>query len=294
MEFASLVAILREFTGNYETVLSEMEKKILEMNRCDFLRIIPQIGIIPEWIPHDSTAEKLFTKIADIILARAFREIGLSAEVYQTRSNTADVVGKSLFHGYTLVADAKTFRLSRSAKNQKDFKIKALSDWRGGCDFAILVCPYFQYPKRNSQIYKQALETNVCLFSWEQIHLLLQENYRESLEKTLAPVWNVSRILSSQIVLSQSKEREPLRKAEKEVFCNIVPISWEKWQETLWQQRQFLQIRGSEEILYWQSKISEIKNYTRQEAIAKLLEMSKIKQKIMVIQRHITSIGEMK
>jgi hypothetical protein len=83
--------------------------------------------------------------------------------VNKERSNCADVVGKSVIHGYSFVGDAKAFRLSRTAKNQKDFKVKSMSDWRGDHDYSILVCPYFQYPKNNSQIYGQALDGNICL-----------------------------------------------------------------------------------------------------------------------------------
>ena len=66
--------------------------------------------------------EKLFSKASDAVLSRAFREIGLKSTVLKERGDSADVLAESLFHGYTLVADAKAFRMSRTAKNQKDFK----------------------------------------------------------------------------------------------------------------------------------------------------------------------------
>ena len=44
----------------------------------------------------------------------------------------AYVIAESKFHCYTLIADAKSFGLSRTAKNQKDFKVTALSNWREG------------------------------------------------------------------------------------------------------------------------------------------------------------------
>lgn len=36
----------------------------------DFLDILTQIGTIPEAIEHDSTAEKLFSKVSDAVLAQ--------------------------------------------------------------------------------------------------------------------------------------------------------------------------------------------------------------------------------
>ena len=103
----------------------------------------------------------------DAVLARAFRELGLQAAVLRERADSADVIAFSCFHGYSLRADAKAFRLSRTARNQKDFKINALSVWKEDAEYAVLCAPYFQYPKRESQIYDQALDRNVCLLSWE-------------------------------------------------------------------------------------------------------------------------------
>ena len=103
----------------------------------DFAGILSQIGTIPESIPHDSTEEKLFSKASDIILSRAFMELGLKSAVLRERGDSADVIAESIIFGYTLAADAKSFRLSRTAKNQKDFKISALSVWRKDNDYAV-------------------------------------------------------------------------------------------------------------------------------------------------------------
>lgn len=107
--------------------------------------------------------------------------LGLKSKAITERADSADVLAKSTFHRYSLVADAKCFRLSRTAKNQKDFKVSTLSNWRGSeHEFAVLVSPYFQYPKEESQIYKLALDSNVCLLSWEHISILLENNISET------------------------------------------------------------------------------------------------------------------
>ena len=126
----------------------------------DFIEILKQIGTIPEYISHDSTEEKLFSKVSDAVLARAFREIGLKSTVLKERGDSADVLAESSIHGYTFVADAKAFRMSRTAKNQKDFKVVVLSGWRKDADYAVLCAPYFQYPSKSGQIYAQAINHN--------------------------------------------------------------------------------------------------------------------------------------
>src|SRR3989338_101575 len=105
------------------------------------------------------------TLIAELIQVGIMPEVfGLKSEVLRTRGNSADVYSKA--KNYTLVSDAKCFRLSRTAKNQKDFKVKALDDWRRQDTYALLVSPLSQYPADRSQIYHQAIEQNVTLLSY--------------------------------------------------------------------------------------------------------------------------------
>jgi hypothetical protein len=132
---------------------------------------IIECGILPEMFQHDSSEEKLWAKYSDIVLAKCFTYLGINSIVLRTRGNSADVFGKA--PTYTIVGDAKTFRLSRTAKNQKDFKVKALDDWRREDTYAVLVSPLLQYPTNKSQIYNQAIERNVTLISYTHMKLLL-------------------------------------------------------------------------------------------------------------------------
>ncbi len=128
---------------NFGTLCEQIASFVNSLKKTDIIELLKDIGNIPERIEASSTQEKLYSKASDIILARCFRELGLKSKAIDERGNSADIVSESL-HGYTLVADAKTFRLSRTAKNQKDFKISALSKWRGmENDYAVLVAPYF-------------------------------------------------------------------------------------------------------------------------------------------------------
>ncbi len=121
--------------------------------------------------------------------------MNFEVEVIRERSNCADIIAQSKFHNYSFVGDAKAFRLSRTAKNVKDFKIDSMVHWRGDNDYSVLACPYFQYPKSNSQIYKLALEGNVSLFSWEYLYIVLSENIMENETINLQELWNQSHII---------------------------------------------------------------------------------------------------
>jgi type II restriction enzyme len=129
-------------------------------------------GAIPEHYGHDTSEEKLYSKYTDALLAAAFRYIGLTSLVLSERADAADV--EAVGPDYALVADAKVFRLSRTAKNQKDFKIEALHGWKRGKPHAMVVCPIYQLPARTSQIYQQAIARSVCIFSYSHLAVLVQ------------------------------------------------------------------------------------------------------------------------
>ena len=133
----------------------------------DHLRLC---GSIPERYGHDTSEEKLYSKYTDALLAVAYRHIGLTAAVLSERADAADV--EAVSKDYGLVTDAKVFRLSRTAKNQKDFKIEALHGWKRGKPHAMVVCPIYQLPTRTSQIYQQAIAREVCIFSYAHLAVL--------------------------------------------------------------------------------------------------------------------------
>lgn len=134
----------------------------------DHLRLC---GAVPEHYGHDSSEEKLYSKYTDAVISESLTAIGLNSAVITTRADAADVQARG--GGYSLVADAKAFRLSRTAKNQKDFKIQAMDGWRNGLDYAVVVCPIYQLPSRTSQIYQQAIARNVCILSYSHLATLV-------------------------------------------------------------------------------------------------------------------------
>ena len=129
-------------------------------------------GAIPEVYNHDSSEEKLYSKYTDVLIHLGFTRLGLKSLVLTERSDAADV--EVVGNDYSFVADAKAFRLSRTAKNQKDFKIQAMDTWKRGKPYAMVVCPLYQLPSRTSQIYQQAATRNVCVFSYAHLCVLIR------------------------------------------------------------------------------------------------------------------------
>lgn len=274
----------------------EMTNEIIHyVNRLsfdDFLSILSEIGTIPERIEQDSTEEKLFSKATDIVLSRSFYELGLKSKVLTERANSADVLAESIYHNYSLVGDAKAFRLSRTAKNQKDFKVKSMNDWRGDeNDYAVLVSPYNQYPNTVSQIYSQALTVNVCLLSWEHLYFLLSHKIKENAECNLSFIWNISNKIANNPELSfVNRNKCFIADIEKEI-CSTLKIPLEQFGVLMKYCVQQTINRGELEISYWEAEILRIKSYTREQAINELIRSKKINEKIRVIKKYIWALG---
>ena len=254
----------------------------------DFLGMLRQIGIIPESLPHDSTGEKLFSKASDYALARAFRELGLKSAVIKARADSADVLAESELHNYSLAADAKAFRLSRTAKNQKDFKVSALSAWRRDNDYAVLCAPYFQYPAKISQIYSQALSSNVCLLSWEHLIFMIEHGIMESSSINLSELWNFSSIFSHQVLVSDMK-RNFLQ--DFSIFLvNLINEDSNSFVESLRTQISSIVKRGGAEKSFWLDKIEQIHSYSREQAVKELIQSLGIQEKVAHIDSYINSL----
>lgn len=277
---------------NFKEQSQRIHTYIDKLKDKDIKIILKQIGTIPECIQASSSAEKLFSKSSDIVLARAFAMLGLKSKAITERADSADVVAQSVFHRYSLVADAKCFRLSRTAKNQKDFKVSTLSNWRGSeHEFAVLVSPYFQYPKEESQIYKLALDNNVCLLSWEHISILLENNVAETQNLSLESIWDSSKMFARESKVASAKECF-IPKVNK-IVTKKLGISNDDFTQKLKQYRAEIVQRGGDEIAYCNDKIESIKKLTREQAISELIKETKLKEKISVIQSFILSLGAM-
>ena len=175
-----------------------------------------------------------------------------------------------------MVADAKTFRLSRTAKNQKDFKIDTLSNWRGSeHDFALLVAPYFQYPNTVSQIYSSALVKQVCLLSWEHILFLFVNNVMESDTLSLEAIWNAPVRLARDSKLAYADRMNCQFPYINQMLCDRISIPIEKFPEQLNTCKEIMRNRGDYELKYLNAEKESITTLTRDEAIAELLKAKK-------------------
>ena len=277
-------------TGVRDIALKTHKHHTIKPEIDDFIEIVKEIGTIPEVIEASSTEEKLYSKASDIVLARCFSEIGLKAKALSERGNSADIVAES-HHGYTLVADAKTFRLSRTAKNQKDFKISTLSRWRGmEHDFAVLVAPYFQYPNTSSQIYASSLSDKVCLLSWEHILFLLNQQVVEDVSLSLEQIWNAPTRIERDSKIAYADRMNCLFPYINKMVCDRIPISLKDFEEQLNICKLYIFERSNDEIAVLNAEIQKIEEYTKEQAIKELIKSRKLNEKISAILSYKSSL----
>ena len=290
MKFDELCELIRDLSAKttFQEAGNELEIALFNCSKKDFIPLITEIGTIPEYIGHDSKEEKLYSKVSDIILAKCFHEIGLKAVVLKERSNTADIEAKSIYHNYSLVGDAKSFRLSRTAKNQKDFKVESMKHWRGDHNYSVLVCPYFQYPKTISQIYGQPLNNNVSLFAWEYFSILLKNNIKETEKTNISSLWNISSLISFNTAIAN--KNNCFFNTQNKYIADLINISDDNFISYLSSFKQSMKTRGEEEIIFLEKRIEKIKTYPRKKAIDELLTSLKINEKIETIKRFTYSL----
>lgn len=291
--FDKLINMIFDIAENdFKKASEELRNFIDEISISDFKKIVKEIGTIPEIIEHDSTEEKLYSKASDMILARCFRELGMASRALDERGDSADIIAESKAgYNYSLVADAKCFRLSRTAKNQKDFKVSNLSDWRGAeNEYAVLVAPYFQYPQKTSQIYSKALENNVCLLTWEHISIMLEKRVKENEHFSLESLWNSSQMIARDKSLVFANAKTCLLPKIDKVVAKKVGMSEDDFIKVLGEYKNLIVYRGELEIKYWNNYISEIEKYTREKAIEELIKAKKLNEKISVINCYIQKL----
>ena len=181
-----IVTLGDNFGSDSSRVEAELAQEIDEYGLPALLDHLRLCSAIPESYGHDTSEEKLYSKYTDALISAAYSYMGLKSVVLTERADAADV--EAVCRDYSFVADAKVFRLSRTAKNQKDFKdfkVQAMDGWKRGKPFAMVVCPLYQLPSKNSQIYEQAAARNVCIFSYSHLAGLVQLVETEGQAKVL-------------------------------------------------------------------------------------------------------------
>jgi len=267
------------FGEDSDKVESELAEEVKTQGvECliDHLRLC---GDIPESYGHDSSEEKLYSKYTDALLSESFKALGLKSLVLKERADAADV--EAFASDYSFVADAKAFRLSRTAKNQKDFKVQAMDGWKRGKPFAMVVCPIYQLPTRSSQIYQQASTRNVCILTYSHLAMLCAFAQTAGVESTEEVLLNIFQTVKH---LNPSKDANTYWQA-----VNRSLLAFDKSIDALWKTEKIastesIAIAKDFALQYLATERERIVRMSHEDAIKELLVMNKIESRIKTIQ----------
>ncbi len=178
------------------------------------------------------------------------------------------------------MADAKSFRLSRTAKNQKDFKVQAMDRWKHGKTHAMVVCPIYQIPVKSSQIYEQASARNVCIFTYSHLSVLVCYSIVEGQSAAEELLHSIFQTIPK---LNPSKDAASYWQA-----VNGVMLGHSKIMDALWKDEKVAAIESiaaakSIALAFLASEREKIMRMTHAEALKELVRVHKIESRIKAI-----------
>lgn len=273
---------IRKLSGNFSDDFAKLEKElqaeIKKEGSNTLLNHIRLSGDIPESYNHDSSEEKLYSKYTDSLIAESFKAMGFKSLVLTERADAADV--EVFAKNYSFVADAKAFRLSRTAKNQKDFKVQAMDGWKRGKPYAMVVCPIYQLPTKSSQIYEQASSRNVCIFTYSHLALLYSFSLLDGNEKTEELL---QLIFNSIKALNPSKDSSAYWSAVNNSMLKFSPKIDDLWKIEKEVAVESIAIAKEEALTFLAAEREKIMRMSHDEAIAELIKVHKIESRIKII-----------
>ena len=270
-----------KFGDDSDRLEAELTREMAKDGASSVLDHLALCGTIPEKYGHDSSEEKLYSKYTDILLKLAFERMGLNSRVVKERGDSADVevvVTKSM----ALVADAKAFRLSRTAKNQKDFKVQQMHSWKRGKAHAIVVCPIFQLPSSSSQIYQQASSSDVCLMSYSHLSFLIKVAEAKSARASQDLLLKMLRSVGA---LNPSKDATAYWQSLKRTMLSSDKSFLKLWVEEKAMAHEAIAFAKEEALTHLAQLRESIMRMSHKDAIEALIKSQKISEKERTIRK---------
>lgn len=269
-----------DFGVDAERVEAELFEEITKNGLPALLGHLRLCGAIPEGYHHDSSEEKLYSKYTDVVIHEAFKAMGFTSLVLKERADVADV--ECVTEKYSFVADAKAFRLSRTAKNQKDFKVQAMDNWKHGKPFATVVCPAYQLPSQTSQIYQQAATRSVLVSTYT--HLAVGIRYADFAGQDKA-IDLLHKVFQTVEALNPSKNAIAYWQAINKAILDFDKTLSQLWREEKIALTESISISKQEALLFLARERERIMRLSRDEAIKEVLKSRKLDNRVKAINK---------
>jgi hypothetical protein len=278
-----LITEVCEAGGSFPQKVNRLYERLMPWDVDTITARLRAAGVIPEMYAHDSSEEKVYAKYCDIVVSEAFRAMGFQSAVSNVRSNAADLCIDG--PGYSSICDVKSFRLSRTALNPKDYKIEAVDRWRRNqeADYAFLVAPHTQFPGGNSRLYDEAIRYNVTLLSFAHVDFLVRTARSAGQRPYLRLIWQVG-----ETIPDPAGVRGPSYwKAVDAAVVRASGGSESALEEAKHSYEEEFQNQARLQVKYWEDRLQEIRNMPREQLIDSLVRAEGIESKIQTIRQYL-------
>ena len=275
-----IARIGRNFGDESERLERELSDEIDTKGVLRLVNHLRLAGDIPESYGHDTSEEKQYSKYTDAVISKSFKCLGLRSLVLKERADAADV--EAFGRDFSLVADAKAFRLSRTAKNQKDFKVLAMDGWRRGKDYAVVVCPIHQLPTKSSQIYQQATGRDVCILTYSHLAVVVRFAAAHGVENGEALL---KAILGAVSLINPSKDSVAYWTSINRSMLEFHAAIADLWLSEKAAAVEAIEVAKQFALDFLSAERERIVRLTHEEAIRHLLEVHKVESRMAVIRR---------
>ncbi len=270
---------ISRLSGNFGVDAEKVEEGLGQEIKTDgidsLLGHLRLCGAIPERYSHDSSEEKLYSKYTDVVIHKAYSYTGFNSLVLKERADAADV--ECVSDKFSFVADAKAFRLSRTAKNQKDFKVQAMDGWKHGRSYAMVVCPVYQLPSRTSQIYQQAGARSVCIGTYTHLAVLVRYAHATNKNKAMELVHEVFKSVEA---MNPSKDANTYWQIVNRKMLDFDQKIAKIWKDEKRASIESIHISKEEAMGFLASERERIMRLSKEEAIKEVLKLNKIENKL--------------
>ena len=273
---------ISRLSGDFGVDAERVERKLSREIQVDgiypLLGHLRLCGAIPESYGHDTSEEKLYSKYTDVVIHETYAAMGFTSLVLRERANVADV--ECVSDTYSFVADAKAFRLSRTAKNQKDFKVQAMDNWKHGKPYAMIVCPVYQLPSRKSQIYQQATATSVCIATYTHLAVLARYAQESTKGKVVELLHEIFKTVEA---MNPSRDAVNYWQTVNRTLLDFDGRISNIWREEKLASDEAMRISKAEALTFLAAERTRIMRLSRDEAIKEVLRWRKLDNKIQAV-----------
>ncbi len=270
----------RNYVAGFQHLESQLGKEVEHFGADALLLHIRLCGVVPECFPRGSGEERLYRKYTDSVIHQAFKALGLDS---RTQNRPGDAPGvECVCDQFSFVAESVAFRMSRVARNQKDFDLHAIHRWKQGRPFGMLVAPINQLPFRFGQIYRDAALLAILVCSYSHLAVLVRYAQEADGAKAIALLHEAFRVVRG---IPPAKNAGPYWQALNGAFLGSDARMQGLWREEKSALQESIALGRAEALRFLNEERKSIEDLSRQEAIDELLNWRKLNNRVQAVQQ---------